>query len=59
MSAPVGNENSKTQAAEDISVNITVVMSRKLVKEIDQIRAKTGSNLNRSAFIREVLESAL
>lgn len=59
MSAPIGNENSKTMEAGDISVNLTVVMPRSLVQQIDDVRRASKSTLNRSAFIREVLENAL
>ena len=59
MSAPVGNENSKTHQAEEISVNLTVVMPRKLVQQLDDARKKTTSDCNRSAFIRGILEDAL
>jgi len=59
MAAPIGNENSTPKPANDILVNLTVVMSRGLIEAIDKKRALRTDPCNRSAFIREVLENAL
>ena len=43
----------------DISINVTLVMPRELLRRIESARLRETNQDNRSAFIRELIEYGL